>query len=102
PTSHVSLHTLSLHDALPILVVNAPTCVIVEGLPTVGPPGVGTFRFGGEATRNVEPLWMLSCFPVGLSFIVNNSQPVPQPLFHLRDRKSTRLNSSHVSMSYAV
>src|SRR5699024_12742726 len=65
--------TLSLHDALPISV----TCWAAA--PTRGPPSCGC------ASPNRSPRDAAPWFP-----------PAPT------DRKSTRLNSSHVSISYAV
>src|SRR5699024_12434283 len=68
-----ALYTLSLHDALPICTVRYPS-----GL--TGP----AFRVSG-----VPLIWG---FTAGvLSWLLD-----------LGDRKSTRLNSSHVSISYAV
>src|SRR5207302_10473383 len=66
------LHTLSLHDALPIW-----TC-------TSSSPGLPPRRFGIPlpGIRATSPLWM--------------------PGKRCVDRKSTRLNSSHVKNSYAV
>src|SRR5437870_9800529 len=61
------IYTLSLHDALPILIA-------------VGPAG-----------KEQHPQWPLLHQNVG-GWIADV----------LRDRKSTRLNSSHVAISYAV
>src|SRR5690348_17724172 len=69
-------YTLSLHDALPILSAAAR-----------GPERPGARRRGaGRAVRRRPPR---AAGGVG---------PPPLP----RDRKSTRLNSSHPSISYAV
>src|SRR5690625_5758956 len=47
---------------------------------------------------------LISCF--FLSYLLNNEQIKsrlkPEAFIALRDRKSTRLNSSHVAISYAV
>src|SRR5690606_39887362 len=68
------VYTLSLHDALPISTARAALIVI------------GPVREAGLGDGDVEPLADLL------------------PVQHLAkaDRKSTRLNSSHVKSSYAV
>src|SRR3712207_8968316 len=81
-TATTEIYTLSLHDALPILP------------PRAGGPGSGNARleeYNGcsGCDQRVWPYW-----PSG-------------PAGHLRerppgDRKSTRLNSSHANISYAV
>src|SRR5699024_12290635 len=70
------LHPLSLHDALPILEY---------------PAGIGDLgRL--DAWRRVPPARPRFRAP----------QRAPSSWCSSRDRKSTRLNSSHVSISYAV
>src|SRR5437868_8612511 len=66
------LYTLSLHDALPISTVVAAE-VSVQGVFTFGPESLA-FGFLAHPGGKTER----------------------------QDRKSTRLNSSHVSISYAV
>src|SRR5690625_6629011 len=73
PTTDI--YTLSLHDALPIC--TGPRGY-VRSRPTSSLPSAGTTR---------PPTW---------SFPTEGSDEVG------RDRKSTRLNSSHVAISYAV
>src|SRR2546422_4329456 len=76
-TATTEIYTLSLHDALPIFVAPSglmPTCS------TSNPPGVRSVArppSTGTAYRCVQHVGM-------------------------RDRKSTRLNSSHGYISYAV
>src|SRR5256885_5149475 len=82
-TATTEIYTLSLHDALPIC---APR----------GPKTVRPSRARGRARRRRRP----------------RSRPVPRPRcagpsrprgrVGARDRKSTRLNSSHLVISYAV
>src|SRR5437870_7406731 len=74
-TATSEIYTLSLHDALPILlrVAHADAAAVMD-------------RHPGGAARGVEE---------GIE---------QRPVGHRerRDRKSTRLNSSHVAISYAV
>src|SRR3989442_10713872 len=71
-TATTEIYPLSLHDALPIL---------TERMPQGGLPLVLLAGDGQEATR-----WLRGLLESGTS----------------GDRKSTRLNSSHVRISYAV
>src|SRR5947199_3687618 len=53
-------------------------------------------------SRNYElPCGQFPCTPHKQLSVASRSQTVPQG-FHRRDRKSTRLNSSHLGISYAV
>src|SRR5207247_11188695 len=93
-TSRSALSTLSLHDALPILVLPRPGQVVVRGgrLAQIHPQHVLRVR-----VRHVYGVPLLRA---------------RQPLLHVQhaggfvprgqDRKSTRLNSSHEWISYAV
>src|SRR3712207_7969121 len=77
-TATTEIYTLSLHDALPISGVDVGRGALerrVAGLAVVAPGG----RVGDAPVR---PLWV-----VGERW---------------EDRKSTRLNSSHANISYAV
>src|SRR5439155_24206648 len=69
-----ALYTLSLHDALPIW-------RLCDGLGVGGSPGRAGRAAGAEAIRSFSGA-------LGVAQLV--------------DRKSTRLNSSHVATSYAV
>src|SRR3712207_8555929 len=73
-TATTEIYTLSLHDALPI-------CAIRGSPPAAGPAAPPTWRPGAPP-----------------------SAPLPQQAGRpgSRDRKSTRLNSSHANISYAV
>src|SRR5438067_10290827 len=75
------IYTLSLHDALPIC----------EGLHLVG-------RKSGAAAGAVLPADLFMHGNDPRVVFVN----LPPAFEAKRDRKSTRLNSSHVSISYAV
>src|SRR5690606_40894940 len=78
------IFTLSLHDALPISALWLVVCDEHHWR------GVGQF-----CESNVGP-----------SFFITNAIKARQPYFccinGFEDRKSTRLNSSHVKISYAV
>src|SRR5258705_3243380 len=73
-TATTEIYTLSLHDALPI------------------PQPTG----GGD--RNAIPLYKFANARVVHHFVTE----MPLRVSALRDRKSTRLNSSHLGISYAV
>src|SRR5690349_22375348 len=83
-TPPTELYTLSLHDALPI-------CPALAGgiRPDEDPvlPGRETAEdLGGQRLRSGKSIVLLQ----------------PGDAGHQEDRKSTRLNSSHVEISYAV
>src|SRR5207249_8365358 len=88
-TATTQLYTLSLHDALPIFArrLSPPGAgrTFVGGDPEHRQPGVSLVRRGLECARSAPPLDAFRA----------------EHLTSL-DRKSTRLNSSHVSISYAV
>src|SRR5207302_5208368 len=94
-------YPLSLHDALPIYVVedHVPEVLEERGPPEVlrEDPHVQHVRVGEQdlGFRPEEPPRGLGRVPVVTSeFQVEAELP--------EDRKSTRLNSSHVKISYAV
>src|SRR2546430_13195529 len=75
-TATTEIYTLSLHDALPIC---CSSCRASDRAPVAWPP---------SPSRTPPSLW---------------SRMSPSRRRHLRrDRKSTRLNSSHSQISYAV
>src|SRR5690606_42051983 len=81
-----SLHPLSLHDALPI-------CLNREGIGQLNSSQTRALLKAVQGTapvvfKNAQSRWNLSTS--GASAVL------------LKDRKSTRLNSSHVKSSYAV
>src|SRR3989442_11940268 len=84
-TATTEIYTLSLHDALPIYV-----------------PGEETFKVLDESRISKDQAWALAyvqqkvmskLMRTGVEFALNSA---------VLDRKSTRLNSSHVRISYAV
>src|SRR3712207_7614526 len=79
-TATTEIYTLSLHDALPI------SAAVLQ--PDARPlPGEQVRRGGAPGARGGEPGGPLRRRHGGA---------------HARDRKSTRLNSSHANISYAV
>src|SRR5262245_63956333 len=76
-TSATRTCTLSLHDALPILRTGAKCVVAVAA----------TLFVAGAAMVSAQPEWKAPA----------DAKAVKNP-----DRKSTRLNSSHLGISYAV
>src|SRR3989442_7314532 len=80
-TATTEIYTLSLHDALPILLAS---------------PRLGTQRF--RARHALGAGGRVACHLGGGGGVRHSCHP---PRWHA-DRKSTRLNSSHVRISYAV
>src|SRR5690348_17379970 len=78
-TAPTTIYTLSLHDALPILFAR---------------PGLGTLMVDSVFDRDYAVLQSLVLLAAA-TFILSS-------LAIDLDRKSTRLNSSHPSISYAV
>src|SRR5690606_39584227 len=78
-------YTLSLHDALPIL-------VDAEGGSVPPPPDVHLLA------ADIEQLRRAKCVVA----VAGGQHKIDAIHAALRDRKSTRLNSSHVKISYAV
>src|SRR5690606_40189854 len=94
-TATSDIHTLSLHDALPISENFSPyqhrQARIIE-FPA-------TLRTFAQAFANTMP------FSEAIGFIADVDEENPNAVdypFSVVDRKSTRLNSSHVKISYAV
>src|SRR5438874_8981622 len=83
-SANPGINTLSLHDALPIL-----KQVVDPGIANVTTAQSLDTRFSNRAIADAQ----------GNLVLVN---PAPGQLGTLGDRKSTRLNSSHVETSYAV
>src|SRR5699024_12392108 len=89
-----STHTLSLHDALPIFADRAAGYGM-PGLPVDGNDIAAVFAAvtaALERGRNGDGPTLIECLTYRMESHTNSDE----------DRKSTRLNSSHVSISYAV
>src|SRR5690625_5581578 len=82
-TPPVETYTLSLHDALPISSTRLPQHESQRVAQAI------RWRTTGLAPRCAPPLG-------------GSPGASPGPVAGSRDRKSTRLNSSHVAISYAV
>src|SRR5699024_12654466 len=78
-------YTLSLHDALPILGVRTCLCYEISD------------RHGKiQADRAIEENVRF------INKVQKQTSDMQKAMMGMQDRKSTRLNSSHVSISYAV
>src|SRR5690606_41827012 len=95
-----SLHTLSLHDALPILALMSGEIHFLFD----GPTTAIAARQGGKAK-------MLAVVDANRYAVVPDVPTIAEAGYEglyiaggmqFLDRKSTRLNSSHVKISYAV
>src|SRR5256885_15973687 len=85
-TATTEIYTLSLHDALPIS-------------PALMSAGVGqSGGAGSNGTMRMEMEWDVTNFAGSAATL----QSATVLLHTNRDRKSTRLNSSHLVISYAV
>src|SRR3712207_8148192 len=89
-TATTEIYTLSLHDALPIYLASPP-CGRTARAPRDTRTRSGGLKGGPAAERRGERLET----PWGGTGA--GVRPVP-----VQDRKSTRLNSSHANISYAV
>src|SRR3712207_7189321 len=86
-TATTEIYTLSLHDALPIFTDLQETWTGNDGRFSVRAMG-----FNVSGTIAVEPARVA----------LDADLPLAATPFKGRDRKSTRLNSSHANISYAV
>src|SRR5207249_12020511 len=90
------IYTLSLHDALPIFYVNSEDTAEVV-----------VFDPKSLEVKNRFPIGVAKT-PTGLAYDAKTNRLFigcrnePKMVVMDADRKSTRLNSSHVSISYAV
>src|SRR5690606_41908494 len=85
---------LSLHDALPISMLRASSFSFLDG--GFG-TGLGFGVLGGNSVADIGNETTIPCRALASLKFWFRSRRMPGP-----DRKSTRLNSSHVKISYAV
>src|SRR5207245_8173983 len=96
-SSTPQIYTLSLHDALPIFHCD---CDLHRGNDFRPLSALDRRRCRrGDCWRNLSQQKVFSTQQKELAPLFHYSLT---PLFHATDRKSTRLNSSHGSISYAV
>src|SRR5690606_42153444 len=88
-----SLSTLSLHDALPIYHQLDDFHLIISDLRLPGAPGTDLIPQTGEV-----PVLIMTSYASVRSAV----DSLKAGAIDYIDRKSTRLNSSHVKISYAV
>src|SRR5699024_11458037 len=91
-----AIRTLSLHDALPILI---PDLLLQTSKLLIPIPQIFS-----QNSRRLPPVRRRLLHEARLLSLLRIFQEVQKrlPSLFLPDRKSTRLNSSHVSISYAV
>src|SRR5690606_39638213 len=94
-TATACIYTLSLHDALPI---SAPTASRSVG--SLGHRGAEVMKRLLDITLAGGALLLLLPLLIVLSLLIQFK--MGSPVIFRQDRKSTRLNSSHVKISYAV
>src|SRR5690606_42156243 len=99
--SPAAYYTLSLHDALPIL------SALHQQVAALECPGLGDPVAQGQAAQPVHDredarLLDVHALPAGLHPAEKAQPGVEMQRGPGQDRKSTRLNSSHVKISYAV
>src|SRR5439155_21680577 len=87
------IYTLSLHDALPIYNARTPH---EPSIRPKAPPARANSKLSVSSCRTMRP----RLAPMAVRMAISLWRPVARE--GNRDRKSTRLNSSHVAISYAV
>src|SRR3712207_8724122 len=85
-TATTEIYTLSLHDALPICQKSALIVIVLMVTVSTGLNVLGPYLLGLAIDRYILPGDLPGLARISL----------------LIDRKSTRLNSSHANISYAV
>src|SRR5207249_11093874 len=102
PTAPTCTYTLSLHDALPILSVLTRNSInLVMHKDVARTKGITDKSPLADKLRALKGLKLAGSTPGGFSHQMLVYYAIKGGL-EPQDRKSTRLNSSHVSISYAV
>src|SRR5699024_11402597 len=101
--SHASasrrIYTRSLHDALPILGPSGGGKTTAASLiPRFWDADSGSVTVGGADVRKLDSAALMG----QVAFVFQDTRLFKESGAVQLDRKSTRLNSSHVSISYAV
>src|SRR5439155_24829731 len=100
-TATTQTYTLSLHDALPISGIRALLSLSPGNIPRIGLDG-SNVSLDWRVLGFTLALSMLTGILFGLVPALQSSRADLSSTLKERDRKSTRLNSSHVAISYAV
>src|SRR5207245_8634706 len=97
-----TVYTLSLHDALPIFTPAQAEPVLVESGTTLGQPErvAAVAKRPGASLRGLLVAAGVPC-PYSADVVAAAEIELKYDGYLARDRKSTRLNSSHGSISYA-
>src|SRR5690606_41735100 len=95
---HPASYSLSLHDALPIFASLLGGAVITETL--FARQGVGRLMLEATTSKDIPVVLGITLLAAFIYVVVNLLVDLLNAL--IEDRKSTRLNSSHVKSSYAV
>src|SRR3712207_6910269 len=98
-TATTEIYTLSLHDALPISSNIGGTATLIGDPPNIIIAGATGLSFN-DFIVNLAPVVLFTFAVVipGLYLVYRRRLQIDDA----KDRKSTRLNSSHANISYAV
>src|SRR5690606_40538066 len=96
------IYTLSLHDALPILKAYNKTVLKKPFYYKIAPQyGTKSKSLTGSITLNYNQYIQNTSDLFSINYGISASYASYAEDLFVRDRKSTRLNSSHVKISYA-
>src|SRR5690606_40024776 len=102
PTATAATHALSLHDALPISTLPEPLALLEVGASAGLCLRYDAYRYRYRADTGAAEVTVGDGDVVLDCTVTDVPLPDRVPVLAARDRKSTRLNSSHVKISYAV
>src|SRR5699024_12794382 len=96
-----AIYPLSLHDALPIfLLPTIKSRCVLQACPLPSEQASVQWLQQQQSDLSIEQCQTLLALASGSP--LNAQKLLSADVLAIRDRKSTRLNSSHVSISYAV